>query len=99
MKRERFACTTCPAFFRCSKPDLSATADGWEKISLDGKEMIFCRPGRTLVGKRVMKQYSFYCLATRHGKMIAGMADYTGNVPLWCPRLEGSNENDSRRGG
>ena len=29
--------------------------------------------------------YSFYCMATPGVKKIAGLADFTGRTPKWCP--------------
>lgn len=86
--RERYACQSCPAFYKCDKPDQAATAGGYETKVIDGRNMICCRPAPLCGKKRTMKQFAFYCLATSNGKMIAGMADYTGSVPKWCPRLE-----------
>jgi hypothetical protein len=88
MKRERFACNKCPAFYECGKGNISATAGGWEKKNIDGQELICCIPREAAGAFKAMKQYGFYCLATPRGKLIANKADYTGNVPLWCPRLE-----------
>lgn len=88
MERERFACVSCPAFFECSEDGLNATAGGWEKKVIDGKEIPCCIPAHFVGGRSEMQKYSFYCLATSRGKKIAGKADYTGNVPRWCPRLE-----------
>lgn len=89
MKRERFACNYCPAFYECCKPHMKPTAGGWETAVINGKDMVICRPAENHRGGREMQQYAFYCLATKTGKKIANKADYTGNVPVWCPRLEG----------
>jgi hypothetical protein len=91
MKRQRFACLSCPAFYKCEKPDMAATAGGYETKQIDGETVICCRPASAWGRKRTMRQYAYYCLATSNGHMIAGMADFTGNVPKWCPRLEITN--------
>ena len=88
--RERYGCMNCPAFYKVEKGNISATAGGWQKKIIDGREMLCCRPQEAAGAFRAMKQYSYYCLATVKGRMIAGMADYTGKVPKWCPRLEGN---------
>lgn len=93
--RERYACMECPAFYKCEKPDLAATAGGYETKVIDGKNMPCCRPATAWGRHRKMKQYAFYCLATSKGKMIAGLADYTGKVPMWCPRLETATKEDA----
>ena len=85
--RERYGYLYCPAFYKCEKPDMAATAGGYEDKIIDGKKVICCRPASAWGRQRTMKQYSYYCLATEKGRMIAGMADYTGKVPKWCPRL------------
>ena len=82
--RERHACLACPAFYKCEKEGMA----GYESKVIDGKNMVCCRPAPLWGKKRTMKQYAFYCLATANGKLIANQADYTGNVPKWCPRLE-----------
>lgn len=87
-KRERYACQSCPAFFKVEREGLAATAGGYETKEIGGRTMICCRPAPAWGRTRRMKQFAFYCLATTMGKMIAGVADYTGNVPPWCPRLE-----------
>ena len=86
--RERHACMQCPAFYKCDKEGMAATAGGYETKVIDGRNMICCRPAPLWGKKRTMKQYAFYCLATANGKLIAHVHDYTGKVPLWCPRLE-----------
>lgn len=87
-KREPFACKTCPAFYKCDKDGMAATAGGYETKIIDGKNRICCRPAPLWGKKRTMKRFAFYCLATPSGKLIAHVHDYTGKVPLWCPRLE-----------
>ena len=87
-KREQYICKSCPAFYKCEKGNISSTAGGWEKKTVDSKELICCIPREAAGAFKAMKQYAFYCLATPKGHMIAGMADYTGKVPQWCPRLE-----------
>ena len=91
VRKERFACQKCPAFYECEKGNINATAGGWEKKVIDGREMICCRPQEAAGAFRAMRQYAYYCLATPKGKMIAGKADYTGLVPKWCP-LEGKHD-------
>lgn len=91
-KAERYACLECPACYKCEKPDMAATAGGYEKKMVDGKELVCCRPAPIWGKKRTMKQFAFYCLATANGHMIAGMADYTGRVPQWCPRRESKHD-------
>ena len=91
-KAERYACLECPAFYKCEKGNVSATAGGAENIYIDGKKLICCIPRQAAGAFKAMKQYAFYCLATPRGKMIAGMADYTGKVPQWCPRRESKND-------
>lgn len=86
--RERHTCMQCPAFYKCEQGNISATAGGWEKNIIDGKEIICCIPRQAAGAFKAMKQYAFHCLATPRGKLIANQADYTGNVPKWCPRLE-----------
>ena len=86
--REPFACKTCPAFYKCDKDGLAATAGGYETKMIDDKNMVCCRPAPLWGKKRTMKRFAFYCLATPNGKLIAHVHDYTGKVPLWCPRLE-----------
>ena len=43
VRKERFACQKCPAFYECEKGNINATAGGWEKKVIDGREMICCR--------------------------------------------------------
>jgi hypothetical protein len=88
-REDRYACQSCPAFYKCEKGNISATAGGWEEKQIDGKKMTCCRPQEAAGAFRAMKQYAFYCLATPKGKMIAGLADWTGRTPTWCPRTEG----------
>lgn len=93
MKRERNMCLGCKACFKPLEDGLAATAGGYEKQEVDGREMILCRPGSAGAGrKRVMDRYDYYCLATVKGRKIAKGADYTGLTPKWCPRLEGAEE-------
>ena len=86
--RERYACMSCPAFYKCERPDIVATAGGYEDKIIDGKKVVCCRPGQRWGKGKPMQQYAFYCTATGRAKKIAGKADYTGNVPVWCPRLK-----------
>lgn len=51
--------------------------------------MLLCIPDQNKHGGQEMRQYAYYCLATPKGRMIAGKADYTGKVPLWCPLGDG----------
>lgn len=89
-QRERNACVSCPAFYKCSSGNLNATAGGWEnKQTPEGTTLICCIPRQAAGAFKAMKQYGYYCLATPRGKLIAKVHDYTGKVPLWCPRLEG----------
>ena len=37
--RERHACMSCPAFYKCEKGNISSTAGGWEKRMIDDKEV------------------------------------------------------------
>jgi hypothetical protein len=90
--RERFACQSCPAFYKCERSDIVATAGGYEDKIIDGKKVICCRPGQRWGKGKPMKQYGYYCLATSRGKLIACVHDYTGKVPLWCPRLEAQKD-------
>ena len=85
MRKERFACKGCRAFYECRKPHMKAAAGGWEEVQVDGQKVTLCRPGQARRGGREMTQYAYYCLATPTGKKIANMADYTGLVPKWCP--------------
>ena len=85
VRRERFACQKCPAFYECCTPHMKATAGGWKSERIDGKNVLLCIPGQNRHGGQEMRQYAYYCLATPKGKMIAGKADYTGLVPKWCP--------------
>lgn len=87
-KREQYICKSCPAFYKCERPDIVATAGGYEDKIIDGKKVICCRPDQRWGKGKPMKQYAFYCLATPKGRMIAGLADWTGRTPTWCPRLE-----------
>lgn len=48
-------------------------------------ELVLDRNGRI----RGLAPFTYYCRPERHVcKKIAGKADYTGNQPKWCPRLE-----------
>jgi hypothetical protein len=53
------------------------------------KNVLLCIPDQNKHGGQEMRQYAYYCLATPKGRMIAGKADYTGKVPLWCPLGDG----------
>lgn len=49
------------------------------------EEKVLDLNGRT----RTLIPYTYYCRPERHVcRKIAGKADYTGNHPKWCPRLE-----------
>lgn len=87
-KRERGACLNCPAFYKCNGENISATAGGRTEKIIDGKKMICCIPGRFVKKGKPLQKYAYYCLATKRGKKISCVHDYTGNVPLWCPRLQ-----------
>lgn len=92
MKRERFACNKCPAFYECEKQNMAVTAGGYETRFIDGRNVILCRPAPAWGRKKTMDQFAFYCMATTKGKKIANKADYTGNVPKWCPLLDQHRE-------
>jgi hypothetical protein len=68
---------------------MKATAGGWKPERIDGKNVLLCIPDQNKHGGQEMRQYAYYCLATPKGRMIAGKADYTGKVPLWCPLGDG----------
>lgn len=43
--------------------------------------------------RRVLMPFCYYCKAAALGyRKIANKADYTGNQPKWCPRLEADAE-------
>lgn len=86
--RERYACMSCPAFYECTDSQVNATAGGYEDREIDGKKYVCCIPAHFIGNRKPMQQYAFYCTASGRAKKIAGKADYTGNVPVWCPRLK-----------
>ena len=66
-----------------------------EHFTCDGCPFFYeTQAARTLVldrnGRmRALAPWTYYCRPDRHVcKKIAGKADYTGNQPKWCPRLE-----------
>lgn len=75
----------CPAFYEVKEPGLVPTGRGWENKEIDGKDVICCRPGRTVQKKKPMDQYCYYCLATPKTKKIGSKASFTGSTPAWCP--------------
>ena len=78
-------CLACPAFYKCDKEGMSATAGGWEEKKIDDKKVICCKPAGSVSTKRTMTQYGLYCLATATGKKICHLASWTGRTPKWCP--------------
>lgn len=78
-------CLACPAFYKCDKEGISATAGGWEEKTIDNKPVNCCRPAASVGAKRTMTQYGLYCLATPTGKKIGHLASWTGRTPIWCP--------------
>lgn len=78
-------CLACPAFYKCDKENMSATAGGWEDKQIDGQKVTICRPAESVDAKRKMTQWGLYCLAKPAGKKIAHLASWTGRTPPWCP--------------
>lgn len=75
----------CPAFFEVREPGLVPTARGWENKTIDGKDVICCRPGTTIQKKKQMDQFCYFCTATPRAKKIGNKASWTGSTPKWCP--------------
>lgn len=61
------------------------TGGGWSNKMIDSKDVICCRPGKTIQQKKPMQQFCYYCLATVKGKKIGHKASWTGRTPTWCP--------------
>ena len=78
-------CRSCPAFFEVKEEGLVPTAGGWSNQNIDGKDVILCRPGKTIQKKRPMDRFCYYCLATVKSKKICNKASWTGRTPAWCP--------------
>ena len=78
-------CYECPAFFEVKEDGLVPTGGGWDNKTIDGKEVICCRPGKTVQKKKPMQQFCYYCLATVKAKKIGHKASWTGRTPTWCP--------------
>lgn len=84
MKKERM-CKDCPAFYEVTRENMVATAGGWEHLTIDGKQVLCCRPASGPGAKRIMQQFCFYCRAVQMGKKIGSKASWTGRTPKWCP--------------
>jgi hypothetical protein len=78
-------CIICPAFFEVKEKGLVPTGGGWSNHKIDGKNVICCRPGRTIQKKKTMDRFCYYCLATPKAKKIGSKASWTGRTPIWCP--------------
>ncbi len=78
-------CKECPAFFEVIEDGLVPTGGGWNNKTIDGKNVICCRPGKTIQKKKFMEKFCFYCLATAKTKKIGHKASWTGRTPIWCP--------------
>lgn len=78
-------CRNCPAFFEVKEDGLIPTGAGWRNETIDGKDIILCRPGKTIQQKKPMDKYCYYCLATIKAKKIGNKASWTGRTPIWCP--------------
>ena len=79
------ACRECPAFFEVKEEGLAPTGGGWSNKIIDGKDVICCRPGKTVQKKKHMERFCYYCLATNKSKKIGNKASWTGRTPIWCP--------------
>lgn len=78
-------CRECPAFFEVKEDGLIPTGGGWQNVTIDGKDVILCRPGKTVQVKKHMDKYCYYCLASVKSKKIGSKASWTGRTPKWCP--------------
>lgn len=78
-------CINCPAFFEVKEDGLVPTGGGWTNHKIDDKNVICCRPGRTIQKKKPMDRFCYYCLATPKAKKIGSKASWTGRTPTWCP--------------
>ena len=79
-------CKGCPAFYEVKRDNMVATAGGWEHKPLpEGGTVLCCRPAEAPGARRIMQQFSFYCLAKPLGKKIDSKASWTGRTPTWCP--------------
>ena len=83
-KKERM-CLNCPAFYEVKRENMVATAGGWEHLTIDGKQVLCCRPAHKLGAKRIMQLFSYYCRAMQMGKKIGSKASWTCRTPKWCP--------------
>ena len=61
-------CRNCPAFFEVKQEGLVPTGGGWQNVTVDGKDVILCRPGTTVQKKKTMERFCYYCLATTKAK-------------------------------
>ena len=87
-------CRNCPAFYEVKQEGLVPTGGGWQNVTVDGKDVILCRPGTTVQKKKTMERFCYYCLATTKAKKIGNKASWTGRTPTWCPlgrEMEGGN--------
>ena len=75
----------CPAFYEVLDPGLVPTGRGWENKTIDGKDVVCCRPGTTIQKKKTMDRFCYYCTATPKAKKIGSKASWTGSTPKWCP--------------
>lgn len=78
-------CNGCPAFYEVKEEGLIPTGGGWDNKTIDGKDVILCRPSKTIQKKKPMEMFCFYCLATHRSKKIGHKASWTGRTPTWCP--------------
>ena len=83
-KKERM-CLYCPAFYEVKHEGMVATAGGWEHLTIDGKQVLCCRPAPQFGAKRIMQLFAYYCRAMQMGKKIGHKASWTGRTPKWCP--------------
>lgn len=85
MANKERMCKDCPAFYEVQRPNMVATAGGWEYLTIDGKQVLCCRPQYGGAAKRTMNQFCYYCRAKTLGKKIGNKASWTGKTPKWCP--------------
>lgn len=85
---ERYDCLDCPGCYRNDSAAQEPCGNGYEVREIDGKRVFVCRPKPNPKGR--MHPNTLYCLTRDKGKKIGNKWDWTGAVPKWCPRQNGT---------
>lgn len=92
MELKPHACLECPAYYKNDRNFM--TTRGTMACEIDGKKVRIHILRQTYDSRgRVLKPFCLYCLAKMpNARMIGHLTTWTGKVPNWCPRVNGTLE-------